>query len=69
MSKLRLNHTMMCYVHKDRTDQIVIEDVAKCFIMRKKTTFTLVTCKVCLFINSVSLCSLFFKAEYTQNIM
>ena len=36
MSQPRLNHTMMCYVHKERTDQIVIEDVAKCFIMENE---------------------------------
>lgn len=31
-----LNHTMMLYVHKDRTDEISTEPVAEQFIMAKE---------------------------------
>ena len=33
MSQARLNHTMLLYIHKERTDQIDEKDIAKKFIM------------------------------------
>ena len=32
MSQQRLNHTMLLYVHKDRTDKIDIVNIARSFI-------------------------------------
>ena len=34
MAQARLNHVMLLYIHKDRTDQIDIEKIAKDFILK-----------------------------------
>ena len=36
MSQARLNHTMMIYVHKKRTDDMVIDSIAREFIMENE---------------------------------
>ncbi len=36
MSQPRLNHTMMLYIHRNRTDQIDIDSIANTFIMENK---------------------------------
>ena len=47
MSQPRLNHTMRLYIHKDRTDQIDDENIAKCFVMEnERSDISLVTCNI-----------------------
>ena len=36
MAQARLNHVMLLYIHKDRTDQIDIERIAKDFILKNE---------------------------------
>lgn len=34
MTQARLNHCMTCFVHKERTDQVNIKEIAKSFIQK-----------------------------------
>jgi len=34
MSQPRLNHAMMLYIHKDRTDEISVDNIAQQFVMK-----------------------------------